>query len=273
MTLSRRRLLAGSAAALAAAPLMVRAEESTGAPEAFIAAINGTVAEREAWIDTRMSPAGLKRTGREPLLKLLADLQAASGGLDLVSAGPGQRGLLLSVRTRRTGLLRAFDLRMDREDRSRVFALPDLPMPAPFDRPLLAAPASRENLKAAIASRVAFSAERDEFSGVVRVVDPAGSVLIQTSAGQANREARAANGPDWRYHLGSADKSFTAILIGQLIEQGRLSFDTKVSEVIPDYANKEAAQKITVRRLLTHSAGLGTSSADRAMSATGRSRV
>jgi CubicO group peptidase (beta-lactamase class C family) len=257
MTLSRRRMLAASAAAFTAAPMLARAQTPAGVAESFVAAVDGDAAAREAWISTWMSPAGLKRAGREQLLATFEGVQRASGGLDLVSEAPGQRGPMITVRARRGGQQRTFDLRMDRADRTKVAGLPSLPMPTPYDQPLLAAPVGREALKSAIARRVAFNADRDEFSGVVRVVDPSGAVLLETSHGQADRAAGAANGPDWRYHLGSADKSFTAILIGRLIEQGRLSFDTRLAEVVPDYANKAAAEKITVRHLLTHSAGLG----------------
>ena len=258
MVMSRRRLLAGSAAAFAAVPVFAGAQPGpSGAADGFIGAVNGGDAERERWIADWMSPAGLRRTNREDILKMFADLQRESGGLDLVSAGPGQRGLVLIVRARRGGFQRAVDLRMDRDDTSHVFGVPDVPMPTPYDQPLLTGPVGRQALKAALERRIAYSASRDEFSGVVRVVDPAGNVLLEASVGQADRAAGAANAPDWRYHLGSADKSFTAILVGQLIEQGKLSFDTTVAEVMPDYANKSAARKITVRHLLTHSAGLG----------------
>jgi CubicO group peptidase (beta-lactamase class C family) len=52
-------------------------------------------------------------------------------------------------------------------------------------------------------------------------------------------------------------KQFTAVAIGQLIEQGRLSLDTHLIEVLPDYPDPAAARKITVRQLLSHQAGLG----------------
>lgn len=46
-------------------------------------------------------------------------------------------------------------------------------------------------------------------------------------------------------------------MIGQLIEAGKLTLDTRLIEVLPDYPNAEAARTITLRQLLNHSAGLG----------------
>ena len=53
----------------------------------------------------------------------------------------------------------------------------------------------------------------------------------------------------------SAGKPVTAVAVGQLVERGRINWDTRVGEIIPEFsvAGKEG---ITVRHLLTHTAGL-----------------
>jgi CubicO group peptidase (beta-lactamase class C family) len=58
-------------------------------------------------------------------------------------------------------------------------------------------------------------------------------------------------------HLGSDTKAMTAILIGQLIDEKRLGFDTTVRQVFPDLAAKmnPAMARVTVRDLLDHDAG------------------
>jgi CubicO group peptidase (beta-lactamase class C family) len=53
------------------------------------------------------------------------------------------------------------------------------------------------------------------------------------------------------------DKQFTAVAIGQLVEQGRLRLDARLIDVLPDYPNRAAAETITIRHLLSHRAGLG----------------
>lgn len=59
-------------------------------------------------------------------------------------------------------------------------------------------------------------------------------------------------------HLGSDTKAMTAILIGQLIDKGQLTFDTPMREIFPDIAAKMDREMaaVTVRQLLDHNAGL-----------------
>ncbi len=53
----------------------------------------------------------------------------------------------------------------------------------------------------------------------------------------------------------SAGKPLTAAAIGQLVERGALQWTTHVTEVIPEFA-PQAKEAITLRHLLTHTAGL-----------------
>lgn len=57
----------------------------------------------------------------------------------------------------------------------------------------------------------------------------------------------------YRYKIGSISKTFTATLVFQMIEAGKLSLDTKLSEYFPEIPN---ADKITVKMMLQHRSGL-----------------
>ena len=50
---------------------------------------------------------------------------------------------------------------------------------------------------------------------------------------------------------------FTAVAIAQLAQKGSLKFDDTIAQVLPDYPNKEIAQKVTIHQLLTHTSGMG----------------
>lgn len=56
--------------------------------------------------------------------------------------------------------------------------------------------------------------------------------------------------------IGSITKTFTAVLVFKLIEQGQLSLNTTLAEVIPKYLNDNISGEITVEQLLNHSSGL-----------------
>ena len=52
----------------------------------------------------------------------------------------------------------------------------------------------------------------------------------------------------------SAGKPITAVAIGQLLERGRLTLDTRIGALIPEFDNQGKAD-ITLRHLLTHTGG------------------
>ena len=60
--------------------------------------------------------------------------------------------------------------------------------------------------------------------------------------------------------IGSVSKSFTALAIMQLVEQGKIHLEDTVHSVLPDFqlANKEESEKITIQHLLNHTSGLST---------------
>jgi len=63
---------------------------------------------------------------------------------------------------------------------------------------------------------------------------------------------------DDRWHLGSCTKAMTATLIGILIEQGRLSWDTKITDALPDLAGvmRDEYRDVTIEMLLAHRGGI-----------------
>ena len=99
-------------------------------------------------------------------------------------------------------------------------------------------------------------ADDDSFSGTVLVAWK-GRPLFIAAYGLADRRWNVPNNIETRFDLGSINKSFTKIAIGQLIKDEKLSFDDRMSDLLPDYPNQEAAQRITLRHLLEHSSGLG----------------
>lgn len=129
---------------------------------------------------------------------------------------------------------------------------PDGDRPQNADR----SPISRSAALAMIGNLIDALVKADEFSGVVLVAD-GDKPLFEKAYGFANVETRAPNKVDTKFNLGSIDKTFTEIAIGQLAAQGKLSLDDKLGKFLPDYPDKEAAAKVTVRQLLDHRGGIG----------------
>lgn len=59
---------------------------------------------------------------------------------------------------------------------------------------------------------------------------------------------------DTPYLLGSVSKSFTALCVMQLVEQGKIDLDANMGEYLP---NSTDGNRITIRQLLNHTSGLG----------------
>ena len=107
-----------------------------------------------------------------------------------------------------------------------------------------------------IEGAVGRAAAADRFSGVVLVAKD-GKPVLERAYGFADRERNVLHHARTKFNLGSMNKMFTAVAVAQLAERGKLSFDDTLGKLLPDYPNKEAAAKVTVHHLLTHTSGLG----------------
>ena len=76
---------------------------------------------------------------------------------------------------------------------------------------------------------------------------------ISAAFGSASLENPTPVTTNSRFKIGSVTKVFTATLIHRLNEEGRLSYDTPISQFFPTYPN---GKSITVRNLLEHTSGI-----------------
>jgi CubicO group peptidase (beta-lactamase class C family) len=93
-----------------------------------------------------------------------------------------------------------------------------------------------------------------QFNGAALVAEN-GRVVYKGAFGMANMEWNIPNTPDTRFRLGSITKQFTAMLTLQLVEQGKVKLDGKITDYLPDY-RKDIGEKVTVHHLLTHTSGI-----------------
>lgn len=93
-----------------------------------------------------------------------------------------------------------------------------------------------------------------KFNGAVLVAEN-GKVIYKKGIGLANMEWNIPNTTDTRFRLGSITKQFTAMLILQLVEQGKIKLEGKLSDYLPDY-RKDVGARVTIHQLLTHTSGI-----------------
>ncbi len=128
--------------------------------------------------------------------------------------------------------------------------------PNSSDKPKYNAPATKPELLATVEKFLNDKVSADEFSGVVFIAEK-DKPIFSKAYGSANKEKNQPNKLDTKFNLGSINKIFTRIAIGQLVQQGKISFDDKLGKFLPDYPKKDAAEKVTVRHLITMKSGIG----------------
>jgi CubicO group peptidase (beta-lactamase class C family) len=97
---------------------------------------------------------------------------------------------------------------------------------------------------------------KDEFSGVV-LLAKGEKPIFRKAYGLASKEYNIPNRVDTRFNLGSINKFLTRIAIEQLEGKGALRLEDPISKHLPDYPNKEAAEKVTIHHLLDMTSGIG----------------
>ncbi len=114
--------------------------------------------------------------------------------------------------------------------------------------------------------------ERNAAAGYVMMVARHGKLVYSAAVGMRDRENKLPMTLDTRFRIFSMTKPITAVATLMLYEEGRFQLDDPVSKFIPAFADSkvytgvepsgnvltEALKKpITIRHLLTHTAGLG----------------
>nr|WKN37182.1 serine hydrolase [Tunicatimonas sp. TK19036] len=97
-------------------------------------------------------------------------------------------------------------------------------------------------------------ANQDDFQGAVLVASQ-GNILYQQAFGLANREWNIPNTVDTKFNLASISKQFTAVLVLQLVDEGRLKLNHTISDYLPEY-RRDIGKKVTLHQLLTHQSGI-----------------
>jgi len=107
-----------------------------------------------------------------------------------------------------------------------------------------------------------FNASLDEY---LKKLDFSGSVLVakgdqvhfEKAYGLASRRFNVPNKITTRFDIGSITKDFTKVAIAQLAQAGKLKITDTIATHLPNYPNKDVANRITIEQLVNHTSGLG----------------
>ncbi len=143
------------------------------------------------------------------------------------------------------------------------------PAPSPFLSPApvlqpapplpdlaLAHELSKPDLEAFLDALIPAQLQNRDIAGAVVAVVKDGQVLLSKGYGYADFAAKKPVVADETlFRPGSISKVFTAIAVMQLVEQGKLDLDRDVNDYLDLAIPKTYQEPITLRRILTHTAG------------------
>lgn len=95
---------------------------------------------------------------------------------------------------------------------------------------------------------------RYNFEGTVLIAEN-GDIVYQRSAGYKDRETQRIIDNDTKFGIASITKMLTAIVILELVEDGKLSLQDNLAALLPGF-NIQGGENITVHHLLLHISGL-----------------
>ena len=87
------------------------------------------------------------------------------------------------------------------------------------------------------------------------LVSEDGEVIFRNGYGFANMEWKIPNTSETLFRIGSISKQFTATIIMQLVEEGKIDLDGKLTDYLSDY-RKDTGDKISIHQLLNHTSGI-----------------
>jgi CubicO group peptidase (beta-lactamase class C family) len=138
-----------------------------------------------------------------------------------------------------------------------ALTVPAAGLAAPKPAPLAQAPDAA--LKARIDGVLDRAIAQQRLVGVVVLVARDGKLVYHRAAGLADREANRPMTEDAVFRFSSVTKPFVSAALMRLVEQGKIRLDDPVTTYLPDFKPKLAdgtTPVITIRQLLTHTAGL-----------------
>jgi CubicO group peptidase (beta-lactamase class C family) len=94
--------------------------------------------------------------------------------------------------------------------------------------------------------------------GILRVHDGWEDELVEAAYGVLNKGTGVTTTSDSVFQIGSISKVWTATLVMQLVDEGKIDLDAPLVDVLPELrlSNEDVAKRVTMRHLLTHTSGI-----------------
>lgn len=123
-----------------------------------------------------------------------------------------------------------------------------------LNSPVIAA----DDVPAEIQSEVTSILKKHTIPGGVAAMVEDGKVTLKVASGVRMLGSPAEFTVDDKVHIGSCTKAMTATLVGILIDEGKLTWDTKIIDVFPEFSGQihEDYRPVTISHLISNYAGV-----------------
>jgi D-alanyl-D-alanine carboxypeptidase len=224
---------------------------------AYFEAFNGAeTAPLVAFLEKNLSPGALAQRSAADRTQSLRKIREQVGTLELAKIVEAREDAITVYARSSKGRWLEIGLAFEEGTPLKMIGARFQVMEEPPDLNEPTTPLSEAELLGEIDHLVNALVDEDEFSGVV-LVARGDAVLFRNAYGLASKEYHFANRPDTRFNIGSINKIITRVAIEQLIARGTLAYDDKIGKYLPDYPNREAAAKVTIRELVDMTSGIG----------------
>ncbi|HJU69018.1 MAG TPA: serine hydrolase domain-containing protein [Gemmatimonadaceae bacterium] len=120
---------------------------------------------------------------------------------------------------------------------------------------------SQSGTRQALEAIVRDFAEQHRLPGLAAGVWRRGEVILRMGVGHQNGPGSPPIDGETVFHLASVTKPFVATAVMQLVDEGKMCLDCPLRRYLPYFSMQgPGADQITIRQLLTHTAGMGDTS-------------
>jgi CubicO group peptidase (beta-lactamase class C family) len=227
------------------------------AAQEYVAAFNsGDETRVRRFFEDRVSPETLARRPMSERLEVYRRMKGVNGTFRVdrvVEASPDRIVLLVENATHEW---RRIEFEEDPKAAGKIagFGVEDADPPADREPPVRREATDADAARAADAWLSEASA-RGDFSGVVLLARN-GRAFFRKAWGLADRDRKIPNAVDTKFNLGSINKIFTQVAIGQLAAAGKLSLSDTIRKHLPSYP-APYADRVTIGQLVSMSSGMG----------------
>jgi D-alanyl-D-alanine carboxypeptidase len=224
---------------------------------AYVEAFNSNDAGKmRGFIQTHFSETALRQSSLEERLGRFAPAKSRWQSLTIekiLAERPGRTFALIRAGNGDYILLRAS---AEKDPPHRLLLIFAEPVEDPQNLIIPEPKVTDEDLVSAVGQFLEVETKADEFSGVVLIAKNF-QVLFLEAYGWADRDKKILNQKNTKFNLGSINKNFTRAAVLQLEKRGKLSLQDTIGKFLPDYPNRQAAQKVTIKHLLDMTSGVG----------------